>query len=71
MNAIASVASCHGNGIWETYQNSELDRRLTMSDSLGGTTAYDWDVEDRLLTLTAPWGTVYTFGYDGEGGGSR
>ncbi|WP_432759529.1 RHS repeat-associated core domain-containing protein [Defluviimonas salinarum] len=50
-----------------SYSYDELDRRLTMSDSLGGTTSYDWDVEDRLSTLTAPWGTVYSFGYDGEG----
>ncbi len=50
-----------------TYTYDELDRRLSMSDSLGGTTTYAYDVEDRLVDLTAPWGTVYSFGYDGEG----
>ncbi|MEQ6204731.1 collagen-binding domain-containing protein [Sulfitobacter sp. HNIBRBA2951] len=50
-----------------SYTYDELDRRLTMSDSLGGTTSYAYDPEDRLTDLTAPWGTVYSFGYDGEG----
>ncbi len=50
-----------------TYTYDELDRRTSMSDSLGGTTTYAWDPEDRLTDLTAPWGTVYSFGYDGEG----
>ncbi|MCU0826005.1 MAG: hypothetical protein MUE52_01015 [Tabrizicola sp.] len=50
-----------------TYTYDALDRRTSMSDSLGGTTAYDWDVESRLATLTAPWGTDWTFGYDGDG----
>jgi len=49
------------------YTYDELDRRLSMSDSLGGTTTYAYDPEDRLTDLTSPWGTVYTFGYDGEG----
>ena len=49
------------------YTYDALDRRLTMSDSLGGTTTYAWDPEDRLTDLTAPWGTIYSFGYDGEG----
>ena len=50
-----------------TYTYDALDRRTSMSDSLGGTTTYAWDPEDRLTDLTAPWGTVYSFGYDGEG----
>lgn len=50
-----------------TYAYDGLDRRVSMADSLGGTTTYAWDVEDRLSTLTAPWGTVWTFGYDDEG----
>lgn len=50
-----------------TYTYDALDRRLTMSDSLGGTTTYAYDPEDRLTDLTAPWGTVYSFGYDSEG----
>ena len=37
------------------------------TDSFGGTTASAWDVEDRLNDLTVPWGTDYSFGYDGEG----
>lgn len=49
-----------------SYSHDELDRRLTMSDSLGGTAAYAWDAEDRLTDLTAPWGTIYSFGSDGE-----
>ena len=50
-----------------TYTYDELDRRMSMSDSLGGTTGYAYDPERRLTELTAPWGTVYSFGYDGEG----
>ncbi len=50
-----------------SYTYDELDRRTSMSDSLGGTTTYVYDVEDRLTKLTAPWGTEYDFGYDGEG----
>ncbi|WP_299695392.1 FG-GAP-like repeat-containing protein [uncultured Tateyamaria sp.] len=50
-----------------SYTYDQLDRRLAMSDSFGGTTTYAYDPEDRLTELTAPWGTVYTFGYDGEG----
>jgi RHS repeat-associated protein len=50
-----------------TYTYDALDRRMTMADSLGGTTTYSYDPEDRLADLTAPWGTVYSFGYDGEG----
>ena len=50
-----------------SYTYDELDRRTSMSDSLGGTTSYAYDFEDRLTDLTAPWGTVYSFGYDGEG----
>ena len=38
-----------------------------MSDSLGGTTTYAYFFADRMTDLTAPWGTVYSFGYDGEG----
>ena len=49
------------------YTYDALDRRTSMSDSLGGTTTYAYDFEDRLTDLTAPWGTVYRFGYDGEG----
>ncbi|WP_283401515.1 PKD domain-containing protein [Aliiroseovarius halocynthiae] len=50
-----------------SYTYDALDRRTTMSDSLGGATTYAYDPEDRLTDLTAPWGTVYSFGYDGEG----
>ncbi len=50
-----------------SYAYDELDRRTSMSDSLGGTTNYAYDFEDRLTDLTAPWGTIYSFGYDGEG----
>ena len=37
-----------------SYTYDSLDRRLTMSDWLGGTTAYAYDPEDRLTELTAP-----------------
>lgn len=50
-----------------SYAYDALDRRTSMSDSLGGTTTYAYDPEDRLTDLTAPWGTVYSFSYDGEG----
>ncbi|RBW45663.1 hypothetical protein DS901_02550 [Loktanella sp. D2R18] len=50
-----------------SYTYDALDRRTSMSDSLGGTTTYAYDFEDRLTDLTAPWGTIYSFGYDGEG----
>lgn len=50
-----------------SYTYDELDRRTSMSDSLGGTTSYAYDFEDRLTDLTALWGKVYSFGYDGEG----
>ena len=50
-----------------SYAYDRLDRRVSMSDSLGGVTGYAWDGKDRLTGLTAPWGTAWTFGYDGEG----
>ena len=50
-----------------SYGYDALDRRLSMSDDMGGVTQYAWDGEDRLSTLTAPWGTSYSFGYDADG----
>ncbi|WP_227287777.1 RHS repeat-associated core domain-containing protein, partial [Boseongicola sp. H5] len=50
-----------------TYTYDALDRRIGLTDSLGGTYAYAYDVEDRLTQLTSPWGSTYDFGYDGEG----
>ena len=32
-----------------------------------GNTAYAYDLEDRLLDLTSPWGTVHTMEYDAVG----
>ena len=54
-------------GVTLTYTYDALDRRTSMSDSLGGQTLYAYDSEDRLTDLTAPWGTVYEFGYDDVG----
>ncbi|WP_166652706.1 PKD domain-containing protein [Pelagimonas phthalicica] len=54
-------------GVRIDYTYDLLDRRTSMTDSLGGVTSYAYDAEDRLTDLTAPWGTVYSFGYDGEG----
>ena len=50
-----------------SYGYDLLDRRVSILDSLGGTTSYVWDPEDRLANLTTAWGTAYSFGYDGEG----
>jgi len=54
-------------GVMLTYTYDALDRRISMSDSLGGVTLYAYDSEDRLTDLTAPWGTNYEFGYDDVG----
>ena len=50
-----------------TFAYDALDRRISLSDHLGGTTAYAYDLEDRLLDLTSPWGTVHTMEYDAVG----
>lgn len=50
-----------------SYSYDLLGRRVGMTDDLGGSTAYGYDVESRLTTLNAPWGNVYSLDYDGEG----
>ncbi|MFZ5965279.1 PKD domain-containing protein [Thalassococcus sp. BH17M4-6] len=50
-----------------SYSYDLLGRRIGLTDDLGGSTAYGYDVESRLTTLAAPWGDVYSFEYDGEG----
>ena len=50
-----------------SYSYDARGRRVSMSDSLGGTTSYVWDAKSRLSEMTAPWATVYSFGYDGAG----
>ena len=50
-----------------SYSYDALDRRISVSDSLGGTTGYAYDPEGRLTDLIAPWGATHSFGYDGQG----
>ena len=39
-----------------TYGYDVLDRRVSLSDHLGGSTGYAYDFEGRLTDLTSPWG---------------
>jgi len=47
-----------------TYGYDKNGNRLTMNDSVVGTTNYGYDSLNRLTSLTAPLGTVITFTYD-------
>lgn len=50
-----------------TYTYDQLDRRTSMTDSLGGVYGYGYDEEDRLTSLATPWGVEYGMSYDDFG----
>lgn len=45
----------------------DADGRLISRGDAGSRTSYAWDVEDRLLSVTAPDGTITRFAYDAMG----
>ncbi len=62
-----STAFGGGNTLTQSWAYDPLSRRASMSDSVGGTTGYAFDAEDRLTQITTPWNAVITQSYDAAG----